>query len=565
MSEALQVAGAIGATVAVGVAILSPSRDHRTPAMAIALLLAAALVTGEAWHGQISDLRDDPAKLAVLLVAGLIALGGLTWLFRRYPIVLPLALIAALPFRIPIDAGGESSNLLIPLYVVIAAGVLQRLVPYGPSAPSPTPGRRSSADHRSPFGSLSGSEAEQPPVKEAAGNGEAGVDIPRPVQWLGIALVVAIVLYAVQSAYSSDVSRAVQNVSFFLVPFAVMFVLLRDAEWSPRLLRGAVLVIAGEAVLFALIGVVQHEVGEIFWNAKVMESNEFNAYFRVNSLFWDPNIYGRYLALAAVTVVAALLWTESRRHFVIGSAAVAVMFAGIMFSFSQTSFFALLAGLVVLCALRWSLTRTVAVCIAAVVAGAALTAFTGALESDSGPDRSLEQTTSGRSTLIEGGLDLARERPLQGYGSGSFAVEFEEDNLVPPGEAAVSHTEPVTVAAEQGILGLAVYAALLIAAIAAIFSGLGRVAPGLGGTVPWGLDAGSAARARAVARFGVAAAFAALLVHTVGYAGFLTDPLAWAVFALASALLVPAAAAGGTEASTEAATAPSPGLPATPG
>ena len=34
----------------------------------------------------------------------------------------------------------------------------------------------------------------------------------------------------------------------------------------------------------------------------MIRSNEFHTYFRVNSVFWDPNIYGRYLALVIVVV-----------------------------------------------------------------------------------------------------------------------------------------------------------------------------------------------------------------------------------------------------------------------
>ena len=40
------------------------------------------------------------------------------------------------------------------------------------------------------------------------------------------------------------------------------------------------------------------------------------------------------------------------------------------------------------------------------------------------------------------------------------------------------------------------------------------------------------------ARIALAAAFAALLVHTIGYAGYLTDPLTWALLAIGGALAV---------------------------
>ena len=47
----------------------------------------------------------------------------------------------------------------------------------------------------------------------------------------------------------------------------------------------------------------------------MIRSNEFHTYFRVNSVFWDPNVYGRYLALVIVVATAALLWAKERRAF----------------------------------------------------------------------------------------------------------------------------------------------------------------------------------------------------------------------------------------------------------
>jgi O-antigen ligase len=79
---------------------------------------------------------------------------------------------------------------------------------------------------------------------------------------------------------------------------------------------------------------------------------------------------------------------------------------------------------------------------------------------------------------------------------------------------AASHTIPITVSAEQGLIGLALYAALLIAA-------LWRLASGARGD-PY----------RAV----VLAGFVAVIVHTWMYAAFLEDPLVWALLAVGVAL-----------------------------
>src|SRR4051794_21813175 len=93
--------------------------------MLLALVLFPVLILGDQWHSiQIVDLRDSSTRLAALGIAGLAAVAILTAVFRRWPIMLPLAIVAALPFRVPLHAGGDTANLLVPLYLVIAGGVL---------------------------------------------------------------------------------------------------------------------------------------------------------------------------------------------------------------------------------------------------------------------------------------------------------------------------------------------------------------------------------------------------------------------------------------------------------
>ena len=62
------------------------------------------------------------------------------------------------------------------------------------------------------------------------------------------------------------------------------------------------------------------------------------------------------------------------------------------------------------------------------------------------------------------------------------------------------------------------------------------MAPGTGGADGEEAEAESGARVLVAARIGLAAAFCALLMHTIGYAGYLTDPLTWALLAVASAI-----------------------------
>jgi putative inorganic carbon (hco3(-)) transporter len=492
MSETLEVTAGIAAAAAVGVSLLAGDRKLRAAGMFTALAIALALMAGEGWD-ELASIRDTPAAFAAAIAAAGLALAAFAAILLRWPLILPMVIVAALPIRIPIGVGGgDDVNLLVPLYVVLGGGVLAEAIAALRSE-GPSPAR-----------------------------------CPRP---LALALLAAVGLYAVQASYSNDIGFAARNIGFFLIPFGVMFALLVEVRWTPRLLAFTFAVVLGETLLFAVVGIGQHIAGEIFWNDALEMSNDFHFYLRVNSLFWDPNIYGRYLALAIVISLGVLVWLRDRRWALALAAGIAVAFAGLCVAFSQSSFISLLFGIAVLAALRWSLlwTAIVAPLVAAIAVAGLLTIGSGA---DS--EEPVGIKTEGRTTLIRGGLDLAEERPLYGYGSGSFPEAFAEAEDVKKGENTVSHNEPVTVAAEQGAIGLLVYLALLAVAIWTLLSGMRGIAPGFGASG----DREAVERGFAPARIAVAAAFGALLVHTIGYAGYLTDPLTWALLAAGAALAV---------------------------
>lgn len=79
-----------------------------------------------------------------------------------------------------------------------------------------------------------------------------------------------------------------------------------------------------------------------------------------------------------------------------------------------------------------------------------------------------------------------------------------------------SHTTPLTIAAELGVIGLALYLWLLGATGWAIYR-IARMDRTLG--------------------VGLAAVLGTLVVHSLLYAGFFEDPLTWGVIGLAAAVL----------------------------
>jgi O-antigen ligase len=494
MTDLLEVAGCLAAATALSVSFLAPQPRLRVAGLLLAGVLALALIGGQGWD-ELRTLRDHPPEFAGVILAGIVvvAIGAAAML--RWPILLPLLLIVALPFRVRLHvAGGQAVNLLIPLYVVIGSGVLATVVE---TIRGRTTLRR----------------------------------LPKP---LVVALVAVICLYALQTVYSPDKAFAARNVGFFLIPFAILFSLLAEATWNRRLLRLALAVLVAEGLILAGIGIVQYATEHIYWNGKLEASNDFHFYFRVNSVFWDPNIYGRYLVLAILLATTTLVWAANRLLAIALAGAVAIVFAGLLFAFSQTSFLALFAGLVVLVALRWSFRWTaIATLVAVLLIGGGLLARSASNDSNS-------INTEGHGTLVSGGLKLAKHRPLYGYGSASFSKEFAREENVPPGDTTISHSEPVTVAAEQGAIGLIAYLALLAAAGWTMLAGMRRMAPGLG--APFRTLADGDRAELVPARIAIAAAFGALLVHTIGYAAYLTDPLTWALLAAGGVLAAEAGA-----------------------
>jgi O-antigen ligase len=250
-------------------------------------------------------------------------------------------------------------------------------------------------------------------------------------------------------------------------------------------------------------------------------------------VFWDPNVYGRFLALVMTAVAAFLLWSRRPRPALAAGAVLAVMWGGLVLTFSQSSFAALLAGLAVLAALRWDVRRALAAALVGLaLAGAIAVAFQDTLKIDLGSSSGLNKVTSGRSDLIGGGVELFANRPLQGYGSGAFGRAYRSERKGNQQQAvSASHTMPVTVAAEQGLLGLAAYVAVVVAALLALFGdrSFTRRNPG----EP---SAGATGGGVRVARAALAAMFVALLVHTMVYAAFLEDPFTWVILAAGASL-----------------------------
>jgi len=277
--------------------------------------------------------------------------------------------------------------------------------------------------------------------------------------------------------------------------------------------------LAAMALAFAVIGIWQYASRNIFWNPKVIVDNAYATsswFYRVNSVFYDPSIYGRFLVVAILASFVLLLFAGAAAAWT-ALALVVVTWVGLVPSFSQSSFVALGAGLVFALAALWR--RRSVVPIAAAVA-ALLVVSLGVPQARHRilGKAGFSYATGGRSKLVSNGVEVALHHPLIGVGTGGFRRAYAKQTHLKGKEpkAAASHDTPITVAAEGGVPGLA----LLVWLVWLAFSVPLRRNPIRGPT------------GRARLAFGLA--LVAIVVHSLFYDALFEDPLFWAALALSA-------------------------------
>jgi hypothetical protein len=273
------------------------------------------------------------------------------------------------------------------------------------------------------------------------------------------------------------------------------------------------------ALAFAVIGIVQYETRNIFWNPKVRVDNAYAPsgwFYRVNSVFYDPSIYGRFLVVAIVASLVVVLRRRDTLWTLAAVLTIAITWAGLFPSFSQSSFVALVAAAVVAAVFVWrrrSILLIVVAAVALVVAGFASPQVRHRLEGKS--KTSFSHATGGRSRLVSKGVRVALHHPVVGVGVGGFKHAYAELAHLKGKEpkAAASHTTPVTVAAETGVPGLLLLLWLAGTALALAFrrprlsfDGAAQLAFGL--------------------------ALVAILVHCIFYNALFEDPTFWGLLGL---------------------------------
>lgn len=420
--------------------------------------------------------EGDRAKLAAAALVGAILSVAGGWVLVLRPYLVALLMLALIPARFPVDVGSERARLLLPLYLVAAAQAVALAW------------QLYRGDRR---------------TREL---GPVAYPLAALVLWIGLSML-----------WTGDIRKGSIAVAAFVLPFGLLAVAIARLPWRGRWLTWLLGILVSTSVVYALIGGYQWLTKEVFWNPGLIVGNAYAPFFRVNSIFWDPSVFGRYLTVAILAALTVLLLGKvTRAQAAMLVAAIVVSWLGLVVSFSQSSLLALSVGILVAVAVAWGW-RVGAVLVLIPVVLAAVALAVPQVRGDV-VDKSragLNKITSGRSNLIRQGARIGVDNPVFGVGVGGFQREYA-DRLGIRGKnpkRTASHTTPVTVLAELGFVGLLAFAWLLAAAL---LTTLRRVGVGFTSRVALAVGVG----------------LVAIAVHSLFYAAFFEDPLTWGLLGL---------------------------------
>lgn len=463
-----RIAGPV-ACLGLALLLLSRTRRDRLAGLGFAALGACMLGASLAPH----DYREAVGGT----LAGLAVAAGLAAAFRRVPWLLPLLALACIPIRI----GWLSHQLLVPLYVVVLAAAMQ--------------------------------------LAWELAHGDIRARELRAITW-PLALYLAWV--GLSLGWTQDAHSGAVEVLAFYVPFTILTISIARLPWHRLGLWALYAELTIMGIAFAVVGFYQYETRNVFENPKVINSNAYAAFFRVNSIFWDPSVYGRFLVVAMLPSVVLILRGRSLRVAWSATAALVVIWLGLLISFSQSSFAALVVAIVILAFVVWRWRAFLAVGLAVVVLGGLAVAQPTVRRSIEHHTKSgLDSASSGRYSLVANGIRIAVAHPVRGVGVGGFERAYArrvqrfhgKRNL----RLAASHDTPVTVAAETGIVGFGLFVWLLVACGTDVF------------------------RTRRLVPLAAGVTLAAILVHSLFYNDFFEDPTTWLLLGLVAFALPPPA------------------------
>lgn len=289
--------------------------------------------------------------------------------------------------------------------------------------------------------------------------------IPNSSVVLPVLVLLAVTVLAVLWSDSLKPTNAV-----LILPMYVAFVftaatLIEDRRDMERIM-GAFLAVA---VILALIAIAQRPFGIWMWRENLIQSDGYS--YRSNATFADPNHLARYFAVSISLAAGLILATGPRRLtvYLAVPTMVLALFAIIMTASRSGWGMMLFCGAIVVFAApiaRETKVKLASIATTGIVLLLALLLVQGGQNAQRVASLASPLTALGqREFLINVGWHMFLDNPLIGVGTGNYqhALITSYRSLVPYwAEVTLSHTSIVSIMAEWGFIGLAMFAFICV-------------------------------------------------------------------------------------------------------
>lgn len=308
-----------------------------------------------------------------------------------------------------------------------------------------------------------------------------------PLEWLAVGMFIYSFASFVTWIFATGQETIIGQNGLYCLAYTVtalfLFLAINRLVRSVRELYTAMLPVLAVCLLICVIGIHEHVVGTspiMAWRVATFSTWEHPVREHgVYGIFYDPNLFGNYVATIALLVLPTLaVRTSPVSYKVLRVAVVVLALLTLFWTFSLSSWLGFVAGLSIVWwyGRRW---RALSLILCAILAITLVGAQSGTVLERLMPYAEMhrlarlaprgrmlstaEAILSERISLDRFGLEMFRENPVLGSGYGSFAMKSSVKRLGT--KSHVSHNSYVLVLAEQGLVGIGLLLALIYVAL----------------------------------------------------------------------------------------------------
>lgn len=314
--------------------------------------------------------------------------------------------------------------------------------------------------------------------------------LPRAVAWT-VALIVVQIIAALASR---DPERSVSSVQTFLVEGFVLYVLVVNVLREHGSIRAAAFVLVVVAGLLGSLSLVKEATGDrsadyggfASMSAAVIGGDDEEGAQRHAGPIGEQNRWAQTLAMVLPLGIALAASDRSKSRRVIATAATFGIAAGIVFTYSRGAAVGLAMTGLGATLVGWVRPRTALIAAVLTVGAATLVAPTyvartttvfGAMSSLGGTedrsavdDKGTDGSISNRAVEGKAALDVFLRKPVFGVGPDLFSSYFQDEARAQGADRIVgverqAHSLYLGLAAETGLAGILVFAAVVVAII----------------------------------------------------------------------------------------------------